>query len=67
MNLPGALVTQVREGKVVLLLGGASLDSTTEQGESPPSSEQLAELLLYRGGKSSLGIPQDHTFARDVS
>ena len=49
MNLPSALVSQVKEGKVVVLLGsGASLDSTAEHGGPPPSSEQLAALLASK-------------------
>ncbi len=49
MNLPGPLISEVREGKVVLLLGsGASRDATAEHGGPPPSSDQLAELLARK-------------------
>ena len=49
MELPEALVSQVREGKVVLLLGaGASLECTNDEGNSPPTSTELARLLANK-------------------
>ena len=49
MNLPDFLVTQVREGKVVLVLGaGASFGARRADGSGPPDSAQLASLIADR-------------------
>lgn len=49
MNLPNALKTQVRNQKVVLLLGaGASRDSVDEQGNAAPTTIELASSLTTR-------------------
>ena len=54
MELPDFLKTQVREGKVVLVLGaGASRDADQTHGAQPPDGTQLARLIANRflGGK----------------
>jgi hypothetical protein len=54
MEIPEFLVTQVREGKVVLFLGsGASMDASDGEGKKPPSASALGDMLADRflGGK----------------
>lgn len=54
MEIPEFLITQVREGKVVLFLGsGASMDATDTKGKNPPSATALADMLTdgFLGGK----------------
>src|SRR5689334_15120599 len=54
MEIPEFLITQVREGKIVLFLGsGASMDATDTKGKKPPSATSLADMLAHRflGGK----------------
>ena len=49
MDLPEALISQAEEGRIVLLLGsGASLDCKDEDGNSPPSTRDLARLLATK-------------------
>ena len=49
MEIPDFLLTQVREGKVVLFLGlGASMDATDGEGKKPPSASALADMLADR-------------------
>ena len=49
MQLPEVLVTQIRQGRVILLLGaGASLDATDIHGQSAPTSLELAKLLANK-------------------
>ena len=46
MELPNFLKTQVREGKVVLVLGaGASQGAVQTHGAKPPNGAQLARLI----------------------
>src|SRR5437899_1961741 len=46
MDIPGDLLNQVRDGRVVLFLGaGASRDSETADGHRCPTTVQLTELL----------------------
>ena len=46
MEIPEALLSQIREGRAILLLGsGASLDSRNLQGQPAPNSDQLATAL----------------------
>lgn len=54
LNIPDVLVTNIREGNAVLVLGaGASFDATLPNGASVPSSRDLAVLLSkqFLGGK----------------
>lgn len=49
MEIPGDLVNQVREGRVVLVLGsGASLASQTDDGRRCPSTTELGRLISDR-------------------
>ena len=49
MDIPDALVEQVRAGKAVLFLGsGASAEARNSAGAAPPTSRQLAQLLSDR-------------------
>ena len=49
MNLPTPLISQVREGRVVLLLGsGASFGSQTADGNPAPSADELAKQISQR-------------------
>jgi hypothetical protein len=44
MEIPEALLTQISEGRVVLLLGaGASLDAQTSDGKKAPSTNELRD------------------------
>src|SRR5271168_3877545 len=46
IDIPGDLLTQVREGRVVLLLGaGASLDAKKPDGSRCPSTTELGRLI----------------------
>src|SRR5438105_14989936 len=54
MDIPEALLTQVSEGRVVLLLGaGASVDARTSEGKKAPSTNELRDILArkFLGGK----------------
>lgn len=54
MDIPDYLLSQVAEGKVVLVLGaGASLEARDSKDREPPSSQQLAQLISekFLGGK----------------
>jgi hypothetical protein len=54
MEIPEALLTQISEGRVVLLLGaGASLDAQTSDGKKAPSTNELRDILArkFLGGK----------------
>ncbi len=49
MNVPSSLLDNVRDGKVVLVLGaGASVGATNSAGEAPPTGTALAKLLSDR-------------------
>ena len=49
MEVPNFLQTQVREGRVVLVLGaGASQDARQTDGSKPPNSAELARLIADR-------------------
>ena len=49
MELPNFLQTQVREGRVVLVLGaGSSQDAAQTHGAKPPNSAELARLIADR-------------------
>lgn len=49
MEIPSFLETQVREGRVVILLGaGASVDARDSKGNSPPNGKKLGEMLSDR-------------------
>ena len=49
MDIPEALVSQITEGRAVLLLGaGASLDSTNPEGLSPPTPQELSDRLASK-------------------
>jgi len=67
MIIPGALETQIREGRVVVVLGaGASLDSTDEHGNHPPRTGDLISALSDRflGKKfKDLGLNQVAEYA----
>ena len=48
VDLPASLTSQVRDGRVVLLLGaGASLAARARHGDSPPDGERLANIPGY--------------------
>jgi Flp pilus assembly protein TadD/cold shock CspA family protein len=54
MEIPEAVLTQISEGRVVLLLGaGASLDAQTSDGKKAPSTNELRDILArkFLGGK----------------
>ena len=49
MNVPSSLLDNVRDGKVVLVLGaGASVGATNSAGEVPPTGAELGKLLSTR-------------------
>jgi len=49
MEIPDFLLDQVREGKVVVLLGaGASMGATNSRGDQPPTGKQLSQLLAEK-------------------
>jgi hypothetical protein len=54
MEIPSLLETQIREGKVVLILGaGASMEARDNSGRTPPNGTQLGHMLAdkFLGGK----------------
>lgn len=49
LDVPAALIEEIRRGRVVLLLGaGASLGSKNNKGQSPPTGNQLRDALADR-------------------
>lgn len=60
-EIPSHLIQQVKEGKVVLLLGsGASCEATDANGNNPPMGQELARMLSVKflGGEHA-DLPLD--------
>lgn len=69
MPIPDFLETQIREGKVVLLLGaGASLAAKDAAGNGPPTGSQLSVILAdkFLGGKHR-GLPLSQVAELSIS